>query len=141
MKKYFVLLIFLIVFSFMKGKEIVDSSTSIVVVKSYELKGEAWNDWKKIEDDWMKNNYPKILKSNKLKMNCRSCESIYLEVVIQIDSSGKLNNYKLINSKKCGEKFSKSLEIQFMKPIFNIEFPHSLKNMRFEIRLGTGLKC
>ncbi len=111
------------------------------ILKSYELKGDSWKDWNKIYDDWMKNEYHKILKENKLKMNCSECENIYLEVILNIDSTGKMTFYKLINSKKCTEKFSKKLEIQFMKSFFNMEFPPSLRNMFFEARLGTGLKC
>ncbi len=38
------------------------------ILKSYELKGDSWKDWNKIYDDWMKNEYHKILKENKLKM-------------------------------------------------------------------------
>lgn len=111
------------------------------VLKSYELKGDSWKDWNKIYQDWMKNEYHKILKENKLKMNCSGCENIFLDIVLNIDSTGKMTFYKLVNSNKCSEKFSKKLEIRFMKSFFNLEFPPSLRNMYFEARLGTGLKC
>ncbi|HLC82605.1 MAG TPA: hypothetical protein VJI69_02165 [Bacteroidia bacterium] len=117
------------------------SASMIQVPKSYELKGDSWTDWNKIYQDWMKREYHKILKENKLKMNCSGCENIFLDVVLNIDSTGKMTFYKLVNSNKCSEKFSKKLEIQFMKSFFNLKFPPSLRNMYFEARLGTGLKC
>lgn len=120
------------------GRQVLQDSQ---VLKSYELKGDSWKDWNKIYQDWMKNEYNKILKANKLKMTCSGCENIFLDVVLNVDSTGKMTFYKLVNSNKCSEKFSKKLEIQFMKSFFNLEFPPSLRNMYFEARLGTGLKC
>ncbi len=141
MKK--IILFFFISFSScpLLSQEIIDTTKSSDVLKYYELKGEAWKDWNAISQNWMKNEYHKILKENKLKMTCSGCEYIYLDVVLNIDSTGKMTYYKLINSNKCSEKFSKKLEIQFMKSFFNLKFPDSLKNMYFEARLGTGLKC
>ena len=115
--------------------------SAIIIPKTYELKTEQWKAWKKIEQDWMKNEYSKILKENKLKMNCNGCESIYMDAVFSIDSTGKLKYYKLINSRKCADKFSKALEIRFTKWFFHTQFPMELYNLNFEVRLGTGLKC
>ena len=135
------ILLFLFSLSVFSQEVSMDSASSSQVLKSYELKGDSWKDWNKIYQDWMKNEYHKILKENKLKMNCSGCENIFLDVVLNIDSTGKMTFYKLVNSNKCSEKFSKKLEIQFMKSFFNLEFPPSLRNMYFEARLGTGLKC
>ena len=135
------ILLFLFSLSVFSQEVSMDSASSSQVLKSYELIGDSWKDWNKIYQDWMKNEYHKILKENKLKMNCSGCENIFLDVVLNIDSTGKMTFYKLVNSNKCSEKFSKKLEIQFMKSFFNLEFPPSLRNMYFEARLGTGLKC
>lgn len=135
------ILLFLFSLSVFSQEVSMDSASSSQVLKSYELKGDSWKDWNKIYQDWMKNEYHKILKENKLKMNCSGCENIFLDVILNIDSTGKMTFYKLVNSNKCSEKFSKKLEIQFMKSFFNLEFPPSLRNMYFEARLGTGLKC
>lgn len=138
-----ILSIFLCFFSILVFSQEVpmDTVSAVQVPKSYELKGDSWKDWNKIYENWMKNEYHKILKENKLKMTCSGCENIYLDVVLNIDSTGKMTFYKLVDSKKCSEKFSKKLEIQFMKSFFNLKFPPSLRNMFFEARLGTGLKC
>lgn len=139
-----ILLVFLFFFSlsvFSQEVAMDSASKTSQIPKSYELKGDSWTDWNKIYQDWMKNEYSKILKENKLKMYCSGCENIYLEVILNIDSTGKMTFYKLVNSKVCTDKFSKKLEIQFMKSFFNLEFPPSLRNMFFEARLGTGLKC
>lgn len=123
--------------------EIPDTTVKLAVVipKSYELSSEQWNAWQKMEQEWMKNEYSKILKENKLKMNCSGCESIYMDAVFSVDSTGKLKYYKLLNSKKCADKFSKALEIRFTKWFFHAPFPIELYNLNFEVRLGTGLKC
>lgn len=141
-KNIFPIVLFFFSLSVFSQEVAIDSAGLVPqVLKSYELKGDSWTDWNKIYQNWMKNEYHKILKENKLKMNCSGCENIYLEVILNIDSTGKMTFYKLVNSKKCAEKFSKKLEIQFMKSFFNLEFPPSLRNMFFEARLGTGLKC
>ena len=141
MKYIFTFLFFLFFVFLVSSQEITDTTKISDVLKSYELKGDAWTSWNAIYQDWMKKEYHQILKENKLKMNCNGCEYIYLDVVLNIDSIGKMTYYKLINSNKCSEKFSKKLEIQFMRSFFNLEFPQPLRNMYFEARLGTGLKC
>lgn len=106
----------------------------------YEFKTEQSNAWKIIEKKWEKE-YLKILKEQGLKMSCQSCENIYIDVAFTIDEKGKLKYYKLINSKKCEEKFTKGLELRFMKWFFNYKFPEELYNMNFQVRLGNSLKC
>lgn len=124
-----------------RAQEIVDTAGTQNLQHAYELPKEQWNDWKKLEENWRIKQYPKILKANKLKMNCSSCSYIYMDVIISIDTEGKLKYYKVLNSKKCAEPFSKALEIQFMKWFFAQKFPPTLYNTRFQTRLGTGLKC
>lgn len=146
LKAPFFCLIFVTFYSFGNAQvisEIPDTvvKPGIVIPKTYELTSEQWNAWQKMEQDWMKNEYSKILKENKLKMNCSGCESIYMDAVFSIDTTGKLKYYKLLNSRKCADKFSKGLEIRFMKWFFKTQFPLELHNLNFEVRLGTGLKC
>ncbi len=118
-----------------------ESTLTSQVLKSCQLKVDSWKDWNKIYQHWMKNEYHKILKENKLKMNCNGCKNIYLDVILNINLTRKMTFYKLVNSKKCFEKFSKKLEIRFMKSFFNLEFPQSLRSMYFEAMIGAGLKC
>ena len=146
LKLFFFCLIFAGYYSFGNAQvisEIPDTTAklSIVIPKTYELTSDQWNAWQKIEQEWMKKEYSKILKENQLKMNCNGCESVYMDAVFSIDSTGKLKYYKLINSKKCADTFSKGLEIRFTKWFFHLLFPPELYNLNFEVRLGTGLKC
>jgi hypothetical protein len=124
------------------SQEIIEwpDSTVSSAPKSYELKDEQWKAWKIVEEKWQKE-YARILKEQKLKMSCDGCESIFLDAVLSINAEGRMEYYKALNSKKCAEKFSKGLEIRFMKWFFNYKFPEELFNTKFEVRLGTGLKC
>jgi hypothetical protein len=138
-------LIFLFVCSFLlnvHSQEITELPDSVVSTapKSYELKDAQWEAWKSIEKKWQKE-YARILKEQKLKMSCSGCENIYMDAIITIDDTGKMKHYKLLKSNRCSEGFSKGLEIRFMKWFFNYEFPKELFNTKFEVRLGTGLKC
>lgn len=119
-----------------KAQETKDS-----IPKSYELKGDQYKAWRVIEEDWFTKEYSKILKENKLKMNCSGCESIFMNTIITIDSIGKLKEYKVVNSRKCATTFSKKLEDRFIKWFQTLNFPKELYNAKFEARLGTGLKC
>lgn len=115
--------------------------TKDTIPKSYELKGDQYKAWRVIEQEWFSKEYGKILKENKLKMNCSGCESISMNTVITIDNIGKLKEYKVVNSRKCATTFSKKLEERFMKWFLTFNFPKELYNSKFEVHLGTGLKC
>lgn len=111
------------------------------LVKSYELPSAQYKAWKIIEQQWMSKEYGKILKENKLKMSCNGCEAIFMDVVLKIDSVGKLKEYKTVKTRKCAGEFSKKLEELFLKWFLNLSFPSELYDLKFEVRLGTGLKC
>ncbi len=131
------LIISLLFFSLsFKAQETKDS-----ISKSYELKEPQYSAMQKIEQEWFAKEYYVILKENKLKMNCSGCESIYMNTIMVIDSVGKLKDYKVVKSRKCATTFSKKLEERFIKWFVDLKFPQELYNSRFEIRLGTGLKC
>lgn len=111
------------------------------IVKYYQLPSSQYKTWKLLEDEWMKNEYGKILKENKLKMTCSGCESIFMDVVFTIDAQGKLSATKTLKTRKCAGEFSKKLEERFLKWFLQRSFPAELYNTKFEVRLGTGLKC
>ncbi len=111
------------------------------IVRSHQLPKEQYREWKIIEDEWMKNEYGKILKENKLKMKCANCENIFMNVIFTIDTSGKLIATKTVKTRKCAGEFSKKMEDRFLKWFLNFTFPKELYNLKFEVRLGTGLKC
>lgn len=135
--KQLLIIILLLVFSFTFKAQVKDS-----VPKSYELKDPQYSVFRKIEQEWFTKEYGKILKENKLKMNCSGCESIFMNTILEIDSVGKLKTYKVVNSRTChGASFSKKLEERFIKWFLTYPFPPELYNSKFEARLGTGLKC
>ncbi len=140
MKSYLIIIVFFSSIVSSYAQEIIKEIDTITVPSVYELKSEQWNDWKKIEDAW-KIEYYKILKEQKIKMSCSGCESVFMDVVLSVDNNGKLSYYKLIKSKKCEMEFTKGLEIKFMKWFFTQKFPQSLFNTKFQVRLGTSLKC
>lgn len=141
MKKGIILLCFFLLTFSASAQEIIDTTTVLNVPHAYELPKDQWKEWKALEEEWRRKQYPKILKANKLRMNCSDCSNIYMDAVVSIDAEGKLKYYKILNSKKCAEPFSKGLEIQFMKWFFAQKFPPALYNTRFRARFGTGLKC
>lgn len=136
MKQYGLIALLLLCSITIKAQQVKDS-----IPKSYELKDAQYSAWRVIEKEWFSKEYGKILKENKLKMNCSGCESIFMNTVITIDSIGKLKEYKIVNSRKCATTFSKKLEERFIKWFLTLNFPKELYNSKFEIRLGTGLKC
>lgn len=130
------LLVILLVAQYLSAQ--VNSDT---ILRSYQLPKEQYREWKVIEDDWMKNEYGKILKENKLKMTCSGCENIFMDAIFTIDANGKLSATKIVKTRKCAGEFPKKLEERFLKWFFNFTFPKELHNLKFEVRLGTGLKC
>ena len=130
-------LLILLFFTFTFNAQVFQDS----IPKHYELNRPQYNAWNYIYQEFMSKEYGEILKENNLKMNCSSCVSVYMNAVITIDSLGKLKNYKVVKSKKCKETFSKKLEERFMRWFFLFNFPVELYNNKFEVRLGTGLKC
>ncbi|MBA3681891.1 MAG: hypothetical protein H0W73_12125 [Bacteroidetes bacterium] len=83
MKKHSIIFA-LLVLSFASMAQVKDS-----IPKSYELKEPQYSAMRKIEQEWFSKEYGKILKENKLKMNCNSCESIFMNTLL-IESAAKL---------------------------------------------------
>jgi len=111
------------------------------IVKSYELKDEEYKKWRDISDDFNHKKYLSCLKKQKLKMNCGNCTSIFIDVVLNIDETGKLNSFEIIKENICTYKIGKKLKKCFMEDFEKMTFPEESKNKSIEIRLGTGLKC
>lgn len=130
-------IICLVLYSFAINAQESSDST----MKAFKLSSDKYKAWKTIEQEWMSKEYGKILKENKLKMTCNACENIFMDAIINIDSNGKLKEYKTVKTRKCAGEFSKKLEERFMKWFLLQTFPAELYNLKFEVRLGTGLKC
>src|SRR5262245_53288371 len=83
------------------------------VPQYYELKGQAYDQADSLLKVWMKNEYPAILKKNKLKMTCAHCTNIYMDVIVMIEPDGTFIDYQVVSSNKCGEAFSDDLKAEF----------------------------
>jgi hypothetical protein len=55
---------------------------------------------KKISNFWLADDFEKIKFENKIDISCKSCSGVYMDVIIKINASGKLEYYKLVKGKK-----------------------------------------
>lgn len=143
MRNYFCILILLFVFSNMNvALEIpFDKEIDLNVLNDYELADKQYSAWKSIRNSWLVNDYELIKSENKIKLNCSNCSAFYVEVVIKINESGKMEYYKLVNGKRCGVGLTKQLELRVMSKFFKFEYPFELRGVTFKTRLGDVLKC
>jgi len=112
-----------------------------VAVKDYDLEDGARPLMRQIHDDWMKKEYPALLRKHRLRMSCTSCESIYLDVQLTIDADGHVADFKVVAENRCGKAFSERLRGDFLRPFRDLVFPEPLRSRIIETRLGTGLTC
>ena len=144
MKKYVCVIALLLGFF---GKNIAqeiaieNKELSKTTLYDFELTDKQYATWKSIKNNWIVSDFEKIEAENKIKLNCKNCESFYVDVIIKINANGKMEYYKLINGKKCGIDISKQLELRVMRNFFKFEFPAELRNVTFQTRLGNALKC
>lgn len=143
MRNNFYVLILLFVFSNTSiAQEVpVDKEIDLSVLNDYELTDKQYSAWKSIKNNWLANDYELIKSENKIKLNCSNCSAFYVEVVIKINESGKMEYYKLVNGKRCGVGLTKQLELRVMSKFFKFEYPFELRNTTFKTRLGDVLKC
>ena len=111
------------------------------VLNDYELTDKQYAAWKSIQNNWLVGDYEAVLAENKIKLNCKSCGAFYIEVIMKINKDGKLEYYKLVNSKRCGVTVTKDVELRIMKRFYKFEYPFELRNTTFKTRLGNVLKC
>jgi len=108
---------------------------------TYQFEGRAWSDWDSIYRIWMKNVYYPCLKENNLKMSCKNCAYIYIDALLEIDSSGKLINIQIIKENICSKISNQKLRNCFFNFFYEMVFPESLRSKKIKSKLGTGLKC
>lgn len=118
-----------------------NKALSNTILNDYELSDKQYASWKMIQNNWIVSDYEKIKLENQVQLNCKNCESFYINVVIKINASGKMEYYKMIDGKKCGMSITKQLELRLMRNFFKYEFPAELRNITFQTRLGSVLKC
>jgi hypothetical protein len=110
-------------------------------IKDDELEDGARPLMRQIHDDWMKKDYPALLRKHRLRMSCASCESIFLDVQLTIDGDGRVAEARVVKENRCGRAFSERMRRDFLRPLREIVFPEPLRGRVIETRLGTGLTC
>jgi hypothetical protein len=142
MKKVFLMFTFLLVASIMFAQDVIaEKQAAESAPEDFELSDVQYAAWKKISNFWLADDFEKIKFENKIDVNCKSCTGVYMDVIIKINSSGKLEYYKLVKGKKCGMEPNKQFELRMMRSFIKYEYPPELRNITFKTRLGTILKC
>lgn len=142
-KYFFSLIITICLFGKLLAQEVpMDAKDQAkAVLNDYELTDKQYAAWKLIKNNWIVSDYEAVELENNVKLNCKSCESFYIDVIIKINANGKLEYYKFIDGKNCHISITKQVELRFMRIFFKFEYPSELRNVTFKTRLGDSLKC
>jgi hypothetical protein len=140
MKQLFIFLS-LTIFSFLTHAQVATGTVKDSIIKENNLSGKQWKAWYTLDSTWTHHIFPACLNENHVKLSCANCESVYLTVQLNIDSTGKLTTYNRISGKMCGNDLSKNIEKCMLDFFYFIEFPIELRNIILEVKLGNGLKC
>ena len=142
MRNYLYIILVVITFNNLSAQEVpLETQLEQNILNDYELTDKQYSAWKSIKNNWMATEYEAIQSENKIKLNCKNCQTFYVEVVIKINANGKLEYYKLLNGKRCSVGLTKELELRVMRKFFKFEYPFELRNTTFKTRLGNALKC
>lgn len=99
-------------------------------------------EWTAFENNWNYFDYTEIKKKCKVKkLNCRNCESLYAELYLTIDESGKVIVAKFLKGKKCGIECKEKDFINWFEASLRKQTFRSMKNKQFIARFGHVLKC
>ena len=116
MKKIVFVFAFLFTVAIAFAQEVTPEAKSIESVpEDYKLTDVQYATWKTISTNWLSDDFEKIKFENKIDINCKSCYGVYMDVVIKINGSGKLEYYKVITGKNCGVAFTKQFEMRMMR--------------------------
>jgi len=132
-----ILLLFIAVLQF----AFVSKKQETKVLNDYELSDKQYAAWQSIKNNWEATEFEKIKAEQKVVLSCKSCNAFYADFIFTINASGKLESYKLLAGKKCGQSISKELEVRIVRMFLKFEFPGALRNITFQTRLGNALKC
>jgi hypothetical protein len=142
MKKIVFVFAFLFTAAMVSAQDVVaEKQAAESAPEDFELTDKQYAAWKKISNFWLADDFEKIKFENKIDISCKSCSGVYMDVIIKINASGKLEYYKLVKGKKCGMELNKQFELRMMRSFIKYEYPPELRNVTFKTRLGTILKC
>ncbi len=99
-------------------------------------------EWTSFQNSWYFTEYTNLQKKYHIKsLNCKSCESFYADMYIEIDANGIIVVAKNKHLKKCGVPTNDSLLISdFEKSITGYVFK-TFRNKKMIARFGHVLKC
>ena len=136
--KNFWILVLLIVLSFsLKAQD------TLMLYQAYPSFSNAEKaEWTAFQNNWNYFDYSALKEKYHVKsLTCKSCESFYAEVYIEIDGKGHVLKAVTIRVVRCGLPGSdQALRKDFEGSVSMQRFSR-LKNKRFVARLGHVLKC
>jgi hypothetical protein len=105
-------------------------------------------DWKtdslmhEVFNRWERTGFVKLLKKHNVgKIDCGDCEGVTAKIQFYINSEGKMQSIKLLQSNKCGFPFTEKFTIDFINSFSNLVFPEILRNSCYHFYAGRRLKC
>ena len=72
------------------GQEISVQNSTKTIFNDYELSEKQYAAWKSIQNNWLVNDYEVVQIENKIKLNCKDCESFYIDPILTVNPKGKL---------------------------------------------------
>lgn len=137
--KYFWILIFFLLVEFVSAQS---DTLKLYQIYSTHFSDEEKAEWTAFENNWNYFEYNELKKKLKIKkLNCSSCESLYADVFLKIDTEGKVISAKYCKGKKCGLECSEQEFCAWFEKSLSKQKFKSLKNKQFIARFGSALKC
>jgi len=99
-------------------------------------------EWTAFQNNWNYFDYAFLKEKHHVKsINCKSCESFYAELYMEIDAEGIVNVARCQMARRCGVLTNdKTLFADFEASVKKQHYT-ALKNKRFVLCLGQALKC
>lgn len=111
------------------------------IVETWHYGCEITIAWDKVDSAWLRNAYWDCLKKFKIKLDCGHCIIAVMDVDMKIDSSGKLEEYRIIKSRICTDEVTPDQEKCFMEYFTKLIFPAEFRGKTIRVKLGDSLKC
>lgn len=103
------------------------------------LSKQQFSQWKGIEDKWKTEKFQPFLKTERIKLTCAGCSSVYIRLVFK--KSGQITTFIITKTKKCGEEFNAKQLKTIRKLLDEIKLPEEFNESIFKIQIGIGLSC
>jgi hypothetical protein len=97
---------------------------------------------KEVFNPWESKDFYMLLKKHKVgKIDCGGCEGVSAKIQFYIDTEGKIQSIKLLQSNKCGFPFDEKFRNDFINSFSTLVFPDVLRNKCYQFYVGRRLKC